>query len=214
VAEPGPRGAPVFEAVIFDFGNVLCRLDRSAVDRAIASHCLLSPGEVGARIWDGDIEREAETGRIDSRRQFELVRAATGAEASWSYADFEREYMACILPNPDGEAALAAAASSGLRSFILSNTSFLHSRSIFLNETLATIPELYALSYKLGFMKPDPRCWLWILERSSLEPGDCLYVDDSEEYCAAAAGLGLRSIHYDYRSENLSRKLEAVLYSG
>ncbi len=203
-------GAAV-KAVIFDFGNVLCRLDRPAGNRAIASHCGLSPEEVDARIWGGDIERDAETGKIDSRTHFERVREALGAEASWSYGDFEREYMACLLPHPDGEAALAGVAKAGLRTFILSNTSFLHSRWIFLNEALATIPELYALSYKIGFMKPDPRCWLWILERAGLKPQECLYVDDVEAYCDAASALGLHSIQYDHKSENLLHKLLAVL---
>jgi FMN phosphatase YigB (HAD superfamily) len=210
MATPG-RAA---KAVIFDYGNVLCRLDRGAVNRALAGHCALSVEEVGARLWEGDIERGAETGELDSRSQFDRVREAIGADPAWSYEDFEREYMACLLPNPDGEAALLGAARAGLRCFILSNTSFLHSRAIFLNETLASIPELYALSYKLGFMKPDPRCWLWILERASLQPQECVYVDDLEENCAAAAALGIRPILYDFRTEDLSRKLGAMLQSG
>ena len=199
------------KAVIFDYGNVLCRLDRPAVDRSFAARCGLTPEEAGARIWGGDLERELETGAIDSREHFERLRLALGAQASWRYEEFAEEYMACLLPHPEGEAALVAAARSGLRTFILSNTSFLHSRAIFQNETLATIPEIYALSYKLGFMKPDPRCWLWLLERASLRPEECLYVDDVEAYCEAAEKLSLRALRYDYRSENLLQKLRAAL---
>jgi glucose-1-phosphatase len=200
------------KAVIFDFGNVLCRLDRPAADRALAARCALSPEEVDTRIWGGDIERDAETGRIDSRAHYERVREAIGADPSWSYADFAEDYMECIKPNADGEAALARAAGAGLRTFVLSNTSFLHSRAIFLNEALATYPEAYALSYKVGFMKPDPRIWLWLLERASLSPGDCLYVDDVEAYCAAAEALGIRSFRYDLETESLLQKLGAVLH--
>lgn len=208
---PGRKGTGAVKAVIFDFGNVLCRLDRPAANRAIASHSRLSAEEVDARLWGGDIERDAETGRIDSQGLFRRVREAIGAEASWTYGDFEAEFMRCIQPNPDGEAALIGAAERGLRTFVLSNTSFLHARWLFQNETLATVPELYALSYKLGFMKPDPRCWLWLLERSGLGPGECLYVDDLAAYCAAAEALGLGSIRYDLGSENLLQKLEGVL---
>lgn len=209
--EEGRKRAGSYKAVIFDFGNVLCRLDRPAANRAIASHSGLSAEEVDARLWGGAIERDAETGKIDSHGLFERVGAAIGAEPGWTYEAFEAEFMRCLQPNPDGEAALAGVARRGLRTFVLSNTSFLHARGIFQNEALASIPELYALSYKLGYMKPDPRCWLWILERTGLRPGECLYVDDVAAYCAAAEALGLGSVHYDLDSENLLQKLEGVL---
>ena len=119
--------------------------------------------------------------------------------------------MRCILPHPPGSAALRAASAAGLRTFILSNTSFLHSRAIFLYETLAGLPELYALSYKLGCMKPDPRIWLWLLERAALRPEDCVYVDDIEAYCSTAASLGMTALRYDFRVDDLWQKLEAIL---
>jgi len=207
---PGLRGGPI-KAVIFDYGNVLCRLDRPAVERAFASRCPLRPEEVAEKIWSYEIVLDAETGRIDSRTHYELIRDAIGAEASWTYAEFERDYMACLRPNPDGVAALLAAAKAGLRTFVLSNTSFLHSRAIFLDETLATVPEIHALSFKIGFMKPDPRIWRWLLDRAGLEARECVYVDDVQAYCDAAARLGMRAIRYDLREENLSRKLDAAL---
>lgn len=199
------------KAVIFDYGNVLCRLDRSGGNRLLAAHCGLSPEEVGRRIWGGDLERDAETGKIDSRTQFERIRMALCAESSWTYEEFSGEFMAYLLPHPDGEAALAGANRAGLRTFILSNTSFLHSRSIFQNENLATIPELYALSYKIGFMKPDLRCWQWILDRTGLQAEECVYVDDVKAYCEAAGKLGFRALQYDPDTGNLLQKLESVL---
>ena len=112
------------------------------------------------------------------------------------------------------EAALLGARALGLRCFILSNTSFLHSRAIFTNEVCCTVPELHALSFKLGWMKPDPRCWTWLLERAGLPAGDCLYVDDVAEYCGVAAGLGFRTLHYEIGAMNLLQAIAAVLYSG
>ena len=54
---------------------------------------------------------------------------------------------------------------------------------IFGNEVLASIPELHILSYKVGFMKPDRRIWMKLLEYSGLAASDCLYVDDVRAYC-------------------------------
>lgn len=212
MASSTPVGASATKkAVIFDFGNVLSILDRPATDRAFAVHCGLSPEEVGSRIWSDGLLVDLETGKIDAREHFERVKKALGAEDSWSYDEYAEEFMRCILPHPPGRAALRAASDAGLRTFILSNTSFLHSRAIFMDETLASLPELYALSYKIGCMKPDPRMWLWLLERANLKPKDCVYVDDVDAYCQAAGDLGMGTVTYDFRVDDLWRKLEVIL---
>lgn len=203
----------MIRAVIFDFGNVLCRLDRSACNSALAAHSPLDAEKVGRLVWGGDIELDAETGKIDSREHFRRIKAAIGGEAAWTYDCFATEYLSAIQPHPEGEAALLGAKELGLRCFILSNTSFLHARGIFTNEVLCTVPELHALSFKLGWMKPDPRCWTWILERTGLPAGDCLYVDDVAAYCATAESLGFRAIHYEIGSIDLLQTIQGVLYS-
>jgi HAD superfamily hydrolase (TIGR01509 family) len=197
----------VYRAVVFDFGNVLCRIDRAAMNAAIAVHTALSPDEIGAILWGSDLERDSETGRYDSRTHFALLKKRLNAHPSWNYEDFSFEFMNGILPNPDGEEALQAARERGLRTFILSNTSYLHSRWIFENEILASLPELHVFSYKVGFMKPDPRIWLRLLEYARLESDDCLYVDDMPEYCAVASALGFGTIRYAIDDQNLVEKL-------
>jgi len=198
-------------AVVFDFGNVLCRLDRPACDEALAAHSPLGAEEVGRKVWGGDIELDAETGRIDSREHFRRIKTAIEGEREWTYELFASEYMAALEPYPEGEAALLGARELGLRCFILSNTSFLHSRFIFNNEVLCTVPEFHALSFKLGWMKPDPRCWTWILDRSGLAARDCLYVDDVGAYCAAAETLGFRSLRHEIGEIDLLQAMQAML---
>jgi HAD superfamily hydrolase (TIGR01509 family) len=201
-----------FKAVVFDFGNVLCRLNRPAANTALAAHSPLSPDEVGRRIWGGDIEREVETGRYDSHEHFKRIKERIEGEASWGYETFAEEYMKALEPFPEGEEALASVRARGLRTFVLSNTSFLHSRFIFQRELLASVPELHALSYKVGRMKPDPGIWLWLLDRASLEARDCLYVDDVGAYCEAAASLGFATLRFEIDSQDLARELGSVLY--
>jgi FMN phosphatase YigB (HAD superfamily) len=201
----------MIKAVVFDFGNVLCKLDRESALEGLAAHSAMEPAEIRKLVWGGEIEREAETGRIDSRVHFERVKAAIRGEPSWSYDRFLEEFGRCIVPYPEGEAAVVGASRLGLRTFILSNTNYIHSLSIFDREILATYPELYSLSYKVGFMKPDPRIWLWLLDRARLPAGDCLYVDDLPEYCAAAASLGFATLNFHWTSGNLLQGIERML---
>lgn len=50
--------------------------------------------------------------------------------------------------------------------------------------------EAYAISAVLGCRKPDPGMYRHASDALGLEPGDCLFVDDSPELVAAALDLG------------------------
>jgi len=76
---------------------------------------------------------------------------------------------------------------------------------------LATYPELYILSYKVGVMKPDPQIWQRLLYYTRLRPEECIYIDDIEAYCDAAQKLGFRTFCYDFHTQNLSQELENML---
>jgi putative hydrolase of the HAD superfamily len=201
----------MYKAVIFDFGNVLCGLDRMAFARAAAPFSRLSAEEFDRAVWGGTIERDSETGKCDSRGHLERIREATGLDSSYTYERFVEDFSRIILPNPDGEAGLVAARDLGARTFVLSNTSWLHARKIFDNEILASIPEVHILSYKVGMMKPDPRIWGKALEYSGLAAGDCLYIDDVRPYCDMAASLGFGAFCYDKTAQNLSHIIQSML---
>ncbi len=204
----------MIKAVVFDLGNVLCKLDREACNGALGKHSRLPSDEIGKRLWGGELERASETGKYDSAEYFRQVKDAIVADPDWHYDDFCEEFMKALVPYEPGERAVVRAQELGLRVFILSNTSFLHSRFIFSREILATIPELYALSYKIGVMKPHPDIWRWLLERSGLSAGECMYFDDVPAYCEAGAALGFRSSVHDLMRGNLSEELEAMVGSG
>ncbi len=204
----------MYKAAVFDFGNVLCGLDRMAFARAAAPHSRLSPEELDRAIWGGTLEREHETGVIDSRGYFRKVGELTGLSPDYGYETFFKDYLKIALPNPDGEAGLLRARELGARCFVLSNTSWMHSSVIFNNEILASIPELHILSYKVGFMKPDPRIWLKLLECTGLPASDCLYIDDVPTYCEAANSLGFGTYTYRIGRDNLSQVVETMLESG
>jgi len=201
----------VIKAVVFDLGNVLCRLDWNACDSAFAVHSPLSAEQVGRRVRSEELERVSETGRCDSAEYFRRVKEAIQADSAWTYEEFSEELMRCFIPHPSGERAVVRARELGLRVFILSNTSYLHSRFICSREVLATIPELYALSFKVGVMKPDPAIWKWLLDRSGLEAKECLYFDDIAINCDIGSSLGFRAALHDPETGNLSKELEAML---
>jgi putative hydrolase of the HAD superfamily len=201
----------MYKAVVFDFGNVLCGLDRYSFAKKASAHSCLSPEELDAALWGGALEREFETGAFDSHGYYERVKTLASFDAEYDYERFVEDFKAIILPNPDGEGGLKTAKKLGARTFVLSNTSWLHALMIFSNETLATIPELHILSYKVGHMKPDPEIWKALLCYSGLRAEECLYVDDVDEYCQAAKALGFGVLRYEKDKQNLSQILKSIL---
>ncbi len=198
-------------AVVFDFGNVLAMFDRPAQCRQLARRSPLPAEEIERRIWDNDLEIDAESGRFDSREQFLRVRDRIQAPPGWSYEEFLEDFSAGLEPNPEGLAALRLAAGTGRRTFILSNISYTHARRLFLNEELATVPEGYVLSFKVGAMKPDPAIWRHLLRTAGLEAGQCLYIDDEPPFCRAAEALGFTAIRYERGRTDLLPRLRELL---
>lgn len=202
----------MFKAVIFDFGNVLCGIDRESFVRKAAQYASkMSADELLHALWGTQLEFEFETGRFDSHEYFRRVQALAGLDPSYSYEAFVEDYKRIIIPNPDGEKGLETAARLGKRTFVLSNTSFLHASVMFDNEIIGTYPEIYIMSYKVGMMKPNPGIWRKLLDYARLDPAECLYIDDIEQYCQAARSLGMSAFCYNIYTHNLSQELLHIL---
>ena len=49
-------------------------------------------------------------------------------------------------------------------------------------------------SSKAGVRKPDPKIYLMMCEALSIEPANCVYLDDLGINCKPAAALGMKAI--------------------
>ncbi|MGH7241728.1 MAG: HAD family hydrolase [Candidatus Saccharimonadales bacterium] len=67
-----------------------------------------------------------------------------------------------------------------------------------------------ALSFELGFIKPDPRAYQAITDRLGVSPEECVFIDDQERYCTGAREVGMQAIWYqDF--EQARADLEKIL---
>ncbi|MDQ7796682.1 MAG: hypothetical protein RDU47_07840, partial [Spirochaetia bacterium] len=83
----------MFKAVIFDFGNVLCGIDRESFVRKAAQYSSkMSADELLRALWGTQLEFEFETGRFDSHEYFRRVQEMAGLDPSYSYEEFVEDY--------------------------------------------------------------------------------------------------------------------------
>jgi HAD superfamily hydrolase (TIGR01509 family) len=67
------------------------------------------------------------------------------------------------------------------------------------------------LSYQLGVVKPDPRMYEAIAQRLGVALDECVFVDDQQRYCTAAAEVGMQTVYYqtfDQTKRNLEKLLQ------
>ncbi|MGJ8455260.1 HAD family hydrolase [Pseudothermotoga sp. U03pept] len=66
-------------------------------------------------------------------------------------------------------------------------------------------------SHLIGFMKPDQRFYLHILEKEGFQPSQAVFIDDTKENVEAASRLGIESILF-INAEELWQKLENLQF--
>lgn len=113
----------------------------------------------------------------------------------------------------DGANLAKECAQAGHRLFILSNCS---------NRTKQIIktdfPDLYNLfeqfltSEEIGYKKPDPAYFTYLLNAYQLTPGTSFFLDDSPANVASAKGVGITGIDYtNYASAKKALEILGVL---
>lgn len=69
--------------------------------------------------------------------------------------------------------------------------------------------DVVAVSEAIGYAKPDPAAYGYVLDRLGVQPHDAVFIDDIADYCRAAERLGIRAIHYTGLAA-LKRELDTV----
>jgi putative hydrolase of the HAD superfamily len=65
-------------------------------------------------------------------------------------------------------------------------------------------------SFQVHALKPEKAIYRDALSKLDIQPEDCVYIDDVEQYAEAAAGLAMKAIHYR-SAEGLRSSLKTLL---
>jgi epoxide hydrolase-like predicted phosphatase len=178
-------------ALIVDFGGVLT----TSVWDSFAAFCRahgLDDGAVKALFRDDPAAvadlRELETGRIEESEFERRFAERLGLAEATRLIDSMFEGM---LPEPRMVAAVRSARAAGIRTGLISNS---WSTEHYDRELLAELFDDVVISGDVGMHKPEPEIYLLSCERLRVEPGDCVFVDDLRENCAAAQDVGMTVI--------------------
>lgn len=196
---PRPQG------VVFDFGNVLYRVDYPAMARELAGD---RASEFLSSFVGSRLQVEHESGLIGLPDVLRGLRAAGFPVPRRRFLD---AYLAVFTPIP-GTRALVERLAERRPLGLLSNTSPEHARGF-----IETTPEFRCFrarvySFELGCLKPDLRTYRAAARRLGLPPEDLVYTDDLEPLARASSSAGMRGVPFRGAAD-LSRSLAGLGFS-
>ena len=206
----------MIRAVITDFGGVLTVPLREAFVGAQQRTGVSSEDLRGAMLRATETHGgspplwELERGEISEEEFLRRLSAELPGEATLQ--GFGAAYFEHLHPNEPMISFMREIRARGLRAAILTN-------NVREWDTLwrAKVPGLEAVfetvvdSAWVGLRKPDPKIYELTLERmGGVAPEECVFVDDLEINCAAAAEIGMRPVHFRDNAQAMG-EIEAAL---
>ncbi|MFB3890892.1 MAG: HAD family hydrolase [Phycisphaerae bacterium] len=198
----------MIRAAIFDLGNVVIRIDLTAVPRRLAEMTGLPAEKVAAALVDGGRRDLMEIGRLSMQEYYRHVVALLDRPVS--YDDFYSAWNSIYIGVSDGIEELLIGLRKTIRVVALTNTGSGHA-DWWRREYAGVVSrfEKVFMSYEMGVCKPQPECFQRVLDYLSMAPAEVVFIDDHEPNVQAAVAMGIKGIVAKSTSQ-ISRDLAAM----
>jgi len=192
----------------FDLGNVLLKFDHRLAARQMAALAGCAESEVWQIVFASDLEHRYERGAIDCRQFYDEFCRQTGSAPD--FALLRHAAAEIFTPHEPVLDLVRRLHAAGRPLGILSNTCAAHWEYCIAGryQTLNDCFSVYALSYKLQAMKPEPIIYARAAELAGVAPHELFFVDDRPENVAAALAAGYDAVLFT-TADQLQRDLLA-----
>ena len=185
--------------IIFDLGGVILNIDYTRPLKAFEALGLPKKDHFYSKQQQDNLFDQLETGQITEAA---FVQAMQQRIPGASAADILQAWNSILLDFPIRRLQLLQQLQLHYDLYLLSNTNEIHEKAFNLilqqtcgYPTLALFFDKVYFSHRVGLRKPDPRIFERVLQENHLQPFQTLFIDDSPQHIAAAAQLGIRTIH-------------------
>lgn len=187
--------------IIFDLGNVLLDVHYEKFREKICSHNI-SKEKYESFFLDGNYRLLGYEAGLITTDEF-ITKCVDGLNLEMTSIEFASAFNDMFTEiTPMKEMLIRLKEESKYRLFLLSNTSPLHFKYARERFGYINLIEKFGLSYELKSLKPESDIYKKAISYFDVQTGDCLFIDDLYENCAAGEKLGLRTIVYDKNNHN------------
>jgi len=200
-------------AIVFDFGKVLAEFDHMKTCEILTRFSNLNSLEIYKIIFQEELEKEYDSGKISSFDFFVAVGKKISASIMLSYDEFTKIWGDIFIPNTEIEELIASICPE-IKKILLSNTNELHWEYI---KKLEVIKEFFSdsdnliLSFKEHILKPEEGIFELAIRKTGCPANQILYINDKLEHINVFRGLGGHGILYNCIEESITslrRKLK------
>jgi putative hydrolase of the HAD superfamily len=181
-------------AITFDFSGVLTsRNKRQRMIQSWEAQLHMGPGELRGHLYKGEPWTLLITGRSTADEYISLVLAELGLPSDHELRVLKEPFLLDTIDRR--MVGVLSHLSRFTKIALLSNAP----RSLRLQIESEGISHLFdpmLISAELGVRKPDCRIYQILLDRVHVQPAECVFVDDKEEYLAPATALGMGTVHF------------------
>lgn len=179
-----------YKHIIFDFGNVLAKFDEQAIIENFSSSkedfTLIKKAVF--YDWDG-----LDGGFISYEEYTEQALSMLPSRLHANVTQLFRDWCHLLVPMQDTWDLVRELKEKGFSLYILSNASTYFAENVgFYSITKEFDGAVYSGHLKL--IKPDPEIYRHLFKTFSLNPEECLFLDDKEKNVQAAQTLGMDAI--------------------
>ena len=198
----------MIRAVVFDFGNVICRFDNRLVLARVADRSGMSLAQIEEVVRRSSaFIRQYEKGLVSSREFF--THFSTLFHLDVTEEEFVKMYTDKFTPIPE-TFDLIRRLKGSYKLGLLSNTSEWDFEYGIKTTEVFPLFDAVTLSFRVHALKPAPEIYRDAISKLGVGPSECLYIDDIREYADAAGNLGMAAIAYRSAAE-LAESLKDTL---
>ncbi len=180
--------------ILFDFGNVIYRIDQQRLVLELSALSGKPPGDVYQRVTAGAaLAREYESGLLTSEAFLEHISVLL--EHPFEKVSFIRAFNAYFTPM-DATCHLIRRLKPHYLLGLVSNTNPWHAEHTIQRSEVYPLFDAVSLSFEVKAFKPDPRLLEDALDKLGLEAAQCVFIDDLAVNVEGARGMGLHGILY------------------
>jgi len=201
--------AQKIQAIIFDIGRVLVRVDVSRSMQGLAQGVSLSPQEIWTAIEKDPRWQDWQEGRISPRDWHLHLSKRLGG--SLTFDQFSEAWNRALDPIPIQDNTLFESLRKKFRLGLLSNTDPIHVAHLEATfDFFRFFPKpVRTYSCVVRASKPSPLIFRDALKSLRVRAENAVFVDDVEAYVSAARSLGMQGIHYQ-SPDQLKGKLNTL----
>lgn len=184
----------MLKAIIFDFGNVICKFDNNLFLKKISKYTKKSPEELYDLIYSkSNLPKLYETGLISSDDFFnEIVKLCYLSIPKDVFIESYTNIFSPIKTTFE----LIEQLSKNYTLALMSNTSEWDFNLGIKPVSIFNLFNTITLSFEVFSMKPDKKIYEDCLKKLNLKANECVYIDDIKRYTDKANEMGMLGIHY------------------